>query len=127
MDDAHLPRRTRRRADALALDAIAHVAPAARNSIGMRADDMARLAVETLPDADEWRVVRALMALDRADAEPATAVREWAAARAEETRECMEADDAVELECELPHWALVPHGAPGALGLMAVQSAERLG
>lgn len=51
----------------------------------------------------------------------------WAAARAEETRECMEADDAVELECELPHWALVPHGAPGALGLMAVQSGERLG
>lgn len=115
MDDAHLPRRTRRRADAFALDAIARIAPTSRDILGMRADDLARLAVETLPDADEWRVVRALMALDRADAEPATAVLEWGH------------DDAVVLECELPAWALVAHGAPSALGLMAVQSGERLG
>lgn len=51
----------------------------------------------------------------------------WAAARADEVRECVEHDDAVVLECELPAWALVAHGAPSALGLMAVQSGERLG
>jgi hypothetical protein len=94
MEDAHLPRRTRRRADALALDAIAR-----------GVED-----VSSLP----W-------CLDHDEAET------WSAARAEETRECMESDASVVLECELPHWALVPHGAPSALGLMAIQSGQRLG